>query len=137
MDQGQGQDQAQGYLQLQQRAALPHLLMALSLVLALVRNNIFSKVRVLVLNKPILLGEKKTHETVSPEWGQRPNGRGQRTNRTPELGKTSPKAPKIVGFSKNPPGAAPQNLKSIKNPYTTPCGAWGGLHTVPKPKTPW
>ena len=37
-----------------QRAALPHLLMALSLVLALVRNIIFfSKVQVLVLNQPI------------------------------------------------------------------------------------
>ena len=54
-------DQAQGHLQLQQRAALPHLLMALSLVLALtlvlalVRNIIiFSKVQVLVLNQPIL-----------------------------------------------------------------------------------
>ena len=34
------------------------------------------------------MGEKnETHETVSPEWGQRPNGRGQRTNRTPELKK--------------------------------------------------
>ena len=61
MDQGQGQDQAQGHLQLQQRAALPHLLMALSLVLALtlvlalVRNIIFSKVRVLVLNQPIIV----------------------------------------------------------------------------------
>ena len=47
-------------MQLQQRAALPHLLMALSLVLALtlvlalVRNNIFSKVRALVLNQPII-----------------------------------------------------------------------------------
>ena len=30
------------------------------------------------------IGEK-THETLSPEWGQRPHGRGQRTNRTPEL----------------------------------------------------
>ena len=32
-----------------------------------------------------IYGGKKTHETISPEWGQRPHGRGQRTNRTPEL----------------------------------------------------
>ena len=34
----QGQDQAQGHEKVRQRSALPHLLMALSLVLALVRN---------------------------------------------------------------------------------------------------
>ena len=70
-------DQAQGHLQLQQRAALPHLLMALSLVLALtlvlalVRNNIFSKVRVLVLNQPIRYaqyGQHAQHGGHSRKW---------------------------------------------------------------------
>ena len=59
MGQDQGQDQGQGQGQdhlLQQRAALPpFLVLALTLVLALVRNIIiFSKVRVLVLNQPII-----------------------------------------------------------------------------------
>ena len=58
-DQGQDQDQAQGHEKVRQRSALLQLQMALSLVLALtlvlalVRNIIFSKVRVLVLNQPI------------------------------------------------------------------------------------
>ena len=75
--QGQGQDQAQGHLQLQQRAALPHLLMALSLVLALtlvlalVRNIIFSKVRVLVLNQPIIL-LLHSMKRNGPAWPGRP-----------------------------------------------------------------
>ena len=57
--QGQGQDQAQGHEKVRQRSALLQLQMALSLVLALtlvlalVRNIIFSKVRVLVLNQSI------------------------------------------------------------------------------------
>ena len=59
----QGQDQGQGQGQdhlLLQRAALPPFLV-LTLTLALVRNIImFSKVRVLVLNQPISLGEKKS-----------------------------------------------------------------------------
>ena len=61
MGQDQGQDQGQGQGQdhlLQQRAALPPFLvlaLTLTLVLALVRNIIiFSKVRVLVLNQPII-----------------------------------------------------------------------------------
>ena len=60
-----------GDLQLQQRAALPHLLMALSLVLALtlvlalVRNIIFSTVRVLVLNQPIIHRHSLKHLTSS------------------------------------------------------------------------
>ena len=54
MGQGQGQGQDQDHL-LQQRAAPPFLVLALTLVLALVRNIIiFSKVRVLVLNQPII-----------------------------------------------------------------------------------
>ena len=60
--QGQGQDQAQGHEKVRQRSALLQLQMALSLVLALtlvlalVRNIIiFSKVRVLVLNQPIIV----------------------------------------------------------------------------------
>ena len=61
MGQVQGQDQDQGQGQdhlLLQRAALPPFLvlaLTLTLVLALVRNIIiFSKVRVLVLNQPII-----------------------------------------------------------------------------------
>ena len=59
LGQVQGQDQRQGQGQdhlLLQRAALPpFLVLALTLVLALVRNIIiFSKVRVLVLNQPII-----------------------------------------------------------------------------------
>ena len=57
MGQDQGQGQGQDHL-LQQRAALPPFLvlaLTLTLVLALVRNIIiFSKVRVLVLNQPII-----------------------------------------------------------------------------------
>ena len=56
-DQDQGQGQGQDHL-LPQRAALPPFLvlaLTLTLVLALVRNIIiFSKVRVLVLNQPII-----------------------------------------------------------------------------------
>ena len=56
--QGQGQDQGQDHL-LPPRAALPPFLvlaLTLTLVLALVRNIIiFSKVRVLVLNQPIIV----------------------------------------------------------------------------------
>ena len=58
--QGQDQDQGQGqdHLLLQRAALPPFLVLALTLVLALVRNMIiFSKVRVLVLNQP-----KKSHE---------------------------------------------------------------------------
>ena len=34
-----------------------------------------------------IMGGKKAHETVSPEWGQRPNGRGQRTKPNPRTRK--------------------------------------------------
>ena len=83
--QGQGQDQGQGqgqdHLQLQQRAALPHLLMALSLILALtlvltlalVRNIIiFSQVRVLVLNQPIIVVSSSSSRagSLGPQWGK-------------------------------------------------------------------
>ena len=49
-----------------------------------------------------------THKTVSPEWGQRPNGRGQRTNRTPELGKQAQKCKKSWDFRRTRPERHPR-----------------------------
>ena len=65
-------------------------------------------------------GGKKTHETVSPEWGQRPNGRGQCTNRTPELGKNKPKNANNRGIFEEPARSGTPELKIHQKTFKNP-----------------